>query len=148
LAWLAIFAALGLLLLQRAIYVRSLVAKAKDANSLMNDVLEDCRKRINVRRKVGLKVSADATSPAVCGLFSPVILVPQNLAPGLSMEHLRIVLLHELAHIKRGDLWVNLAQTLLQIIYFYNPVLWLANAIICRVCGKVIGPDRQPLISA
>lgn len=138
LLWLAVVIALGLLLLQRAMFVRGLVAQAKEANALMNDALEYCCKCMGVKRKVGLKVSANAASPAVCGLFRPVILLPHKLAPSLGSRGLRAVLLHELAHIRRGDLWVNLAQTVLQIMYFYNPLLWLANAMIRRVREQAI----------
>ncbi|MFH1882826.1 MAG: M56 family metallopeptidase [Planctomycetota bacterium] len=127
LAWLSVVMAMGLLLLQRAIFVRGLVAQAKEANNFMTDTLESCRRSMGVKRKLVLKISANTTSPAVCGLFRPVILVPQNLTSSLSSSQLRAVLLHELAHIRRGDLWVNLAQTVLQIIYFYNPLLWVFN---------------------
>ena len=145
LAWLAVAAAMGLLLLQRALFVRRLVAQAKDANRPMNEMLEDCCRCMGIRRKVGLKVSANAASPAVCGLFRPVILVPQNLARSLGPARLRTVLLHELAHIKRRDLWVNLAQTALQVFYFYNPLFWLANAMIRRVREQAV--DEAVLVA-
>ncbi len=145
LAWLTVVLTMGLLLLQRAIFVRGLVAQAKEANSLMNDTFVHCRERMGVKRKIGLKVSANAASPAVCGLFRPVILVPQNLTSSLSPSQLRAVLLHELAHIRRGDLWVNLAQTVLQIIYFYNPLLWLANCVIRR--GREQAVDEMVLVA-
>ncbi len=145
LLWLAVVIALGLLLLQRAMFVRGLVAQAKSAGGLMNDALEYCCKCMGVKRKIGLKVSANATSPAVCGLFRPVILLPHKLAPSLGSRGLRAVLLHELAHIRRGDLWVNLAQTILQIAYFYNPLLWLANAMIRRVREQAI--DETVLVA-
>jgi len=145
LLWLAVVLTMGLLLLQRAIFVRGLVAQAKEANSMMADKLESCRERMGVKRKIGLKVSANASSPAVCGLFRPVILVPQNLASTLNPSQLRAVLLHELAHIRRGDLWVNLAQTVLQIIYFYNPLLWLANSVIRRVREQAV--DEMVLVA-
>ena len=143
LVWLAVVIAMGLLLLQRAIFVSGLVAQAKKANNLMNDALKFCCGTMKVNGKIGLKVSANAASPAVCGLFRPVILVPENLAPTLGAGHLRTVLLHELAHIKRGDLWVNLAQTILQIIYFYNPLLWLANCVIRRVREQAVDEAVQ-----
>jgi beta-lactamase regulating signal transducer with metallopeptidase domain len=145
LLWAAVVLAMALLLLQRAIFVRGLVAQAKEANSLMNDTFVHCRKRVGVKRKIGLKVSANAASPAVCGLFRPVILVPQNLTSSLSPSQLRAVLLHELAHIRRGDLWVNLAQTFLQIIYFYNPLLWAANTIIRRIREQAV--DEMVLVA-
>jgi beta-lactamase regulating signal transducer with metallopeptidase domain len=138
LVWVVIAAAMGLLLLQRAFFVRGLVAQSWQPGSLLIDALEFCRKQMHLRCRVGLKVSVNTVSPAVCGLFRPVILVPASLASNLSSRDLRMVLMHELAHIKRGDLWVNLAQTLLQIAYFYNPLLWLANAAIRRVREQAV----------
>ncbi|MHC4603456.1 MAG: pectinesterase family protein, partial [Planctomycetota bacterium] len=145
LVWLAVVIAMGLLLLQRAMFVRGLVAQAKEANALMNDALEYCCKCMGVKRKIGLKVSANAASPAVCGLFRPVILLPRKLAPSLGSRGLRAVLLHELAHIRRRDLWVNLVQTVLQIVYFYNPLLWAANCVIRRVREQAI--DETVLVA-
>ena len=138
LVWLAVVIAMGLLLLQRAVFVCGLVAQAKEADSLMNDTLKFCCGQMGLKGRVGLKISANATSPTVCGLFRPVILVPESLGTSLGVGHLRMVLLHELAHIKRGDLWANLVQTILQIIYFYNPLLWLANAVIRRIREQAV----------
>ena len=87
LLWLAIVVAMGLLLLQRALFVRGLVIRAGQADGPMADTFVSCRKLMAIKRKVGLKVSANATSPAVCGLFRPVMLVPQNLEQGLSSSH-------------------------------------------------------------
>ncbi len=145
LVWLTVVMAMILLLLQRVIFVKGLVAQAKKANGVMADMLESCRSSMSVKRKLVLKISANAASPAVCGLFRPVILVPQNLASSLTTDQLRAVLLHELAHIRRGDLFVNLAQTVLQIIYFYHPLLWLANCIIRRIREQAV--DEMVLVA-
>ena len=123
LAWAAAVSALILLLLQRAVFVNGLVRQGKEANSALNDALDWCREQLGMRKNVGIKLSANATSPAVCGLFRPVILLPENLASKLGANELRAVLFHELVHIKRGDLWINLVQTLLQIFYFYNRLI-------------------------
>ena len=77
-------------------------------------------------------------SPAVCGLFRPVILLPQSLVEKLSAGQLRAVLLHETIHLRRGDVWVNCAQALLQIVYWWHPLLWLANARIRRVREEAV----------
>jgi len=143
--WLAIVIVMVLLLAQRVVFVCGLVAQAKEASPLMNDMLKFCCGQMGVKGTIGLKVSANATSPAVCGLFRPVILVPQDLGSSVGARGLRAVLTHELAHIKRGDLWVNLVQTLLQIVYFYNPLLWLANAMIRRVREQAV--DEAVLVA-
>jgi beta-lactamase regulating signal transducer with metallopeptidase domain len=141
--WLAIMAAMLLLLLQRAMFVCGLVRQSAEVNGLMNDTLKFCCNLMGVRQTIGLKVSPNATSPAVCGLFRPVILLPQGLGSSVGISSTRVVLMHELAHIKHGDLWVNLLQTLLQIAYFYNPLLWLANWVIRRVREQAVDEAVQ-----
>jgi beta-lactamase regulating signal transducer with metallopeptidase domain/Tfp pilus assembly protein PilF len=136
--WAVAAGAMVLLVIQRLFFILGLIRQAQPAQGLLTETLEFCRKRIAMNLPVRLKVSANATSPAVCGLFRPVILVPQDIGPSLGVSHLRPVLMHELGHIKRGDLWVNLIQTVLQIIYFYNPLLWLANAVIRRIREQAV----------
>ncbi|MBN2127899.1 MAG: right-handed parallel beta-helix repeat-containing protein [Sedimentisphaerales bacterium] len=145
LAWASVVVALLLLLLQRAVFVQGLVAQAAEASASMQNVLDECRARIGLGRAIAMRISPNATSPAVCGLARPVILIPRNLAPKISRHDLHAVLLHELAHVKRGDLWISLAQTLLQIVYFYNPLLWLTNAVIRRVREKAV--DEAVLVA-
>ncbi len=145
LVWLAVASALLLLLIQRAWFVRGLVAQAQDAPQRLKAPLDRCRSRMGLRRPIAIRVSSNATSPAVCGLVRPCILMPSTLLPRLQPHDLDAVLLHELAHIKRGDLWVNLIQTLLQIVYFYNPFLWLANTMIRRIREQAV--DEAVLVA-
>jgi biopolymer transport protein ExbD len=77
-------------------------------------------------------------SPAVYGLFHPVILLPQSLVERIAPEQLRAVLLHELIHFRRADVWINCAQSLLQIVYWWHPLVWLANARIRRVREEAV----------
>jgi len=90
------------------------------------------------QRFVQLKIVNGRVSPAVCGLFRPAILIPQSLAENFSDEQLRAVLLHELIHLRRRDVWVNFLQALLQIVYWWHPLLWLANARIRRVREEAV----------
>jgi bla regulator protein BlaR1 len=132
-AWIVVAAAIAVLLFWRTIKMARVIATAKDANGFMQDTLRYCCKCLGIRQKVGFKVSIHVRRPFVWGLLNPVIVIPHDLAPTLGARHVRAVLLHELTHIKRGDLWVNLAQTILHVIYFYNPLVWLANWVIRRV---------------
>jgi nitrous oxidase accessory protein NosD len=63
----------------------------------------------------------------------------------LIRRRVRMVLLHELSHVKRADLRVNLAQALLQIAYFYNPLVWLANWLIRRIREQAV--DEAVLVA-
>jgi len=100
--------------------------------------LNDSARLTHLRPGIRLKLTEDSMSPAVCGLFRPVILLPQSLVEKLSGGQLRAVLLHEAIHLRRGDVWVNCAQALLQIVYWWNPLLWLANARIRRVREEAV----------
>ena len=51
---------------------------------------------------------------------------------------MRAVLLHELIHLRRRDVWVNFLQALLQIFYWWHPLVWLANARIRRVREEAV----------
>jgi len=152
LSWLAGMAALSGVLAFRARLTRRMVAAATGTEQF-SGLLAQCASRLGMQGRVSacsvgaprrfpgrvtLKLSSTAATPAVCGLFHPVILLPMALAARLSAAQLEAVLLHELAHVRRGDPWVNYAQALLQIFYFYNPLLWLANAAIRRAREEAV----------
>lgn len=65
-------------------------------------------------------------SPAVTGLFRPLLLLPANFGQGLSSDERHFILKHELMHLKRGDLKTNFLLCLLMAIHWFNPLLWLA----------------------
>jgi len=145
LAWLVGVLVLLAVFVQRICFVRGLVAQAKPANAWLLETLEQCRRQIGIRRNIELKLTGNSLSPAVCGLFKPVILMPADLLEKLSREKLKAVLIHELAHIKRADIWVNLLQTMLQIAYFYNPLVWIANAMVRSVREQAV--DEMVLVA-
>ncbi len=136
--WVVGVVVLSVLLLQRYLFVRGLIAQSEAAGGRVAETLRQCAEEVGVRGEVGLRLCKNMLSPAACGLVRPVILMPGSVLEGLSREKLRAVLVHELAHIKRGDLWVNFAQTVLQIVYFYNPLLWFANGVVRRIREKAV----------
>ena len=101
-------------------------------------MFDAAKSSIGLRRAVRLRVTDQAMSPAVCGLFRPVILLPQSLVEKLPPAQLRAVLLHELIHLRRGDVWANCVQALLQTVYWWHPLVWLANARLRRVREEAV----------
>jgi bla regulator protein blaR1 len=71
--------------------------------------------------------AGDAPFPLVSGVFRSSIILPADMASNWTSEALEPVLIHELIHIKRRDALVNLVQMVFQILYFYHPMVWLAN---------------------
>ena len=145
LLWLAGVLAFIAVLVQRIRFVKGLVAASCPAGDELTGLLEQSRRQMAVRREIKLRLSDTIPSPAVCGLLRPTVLMPTSLVERLSPEGLRATLIHELAHIKRGDLWVNSVQTFLQVVYFYNPFVWFANSVIRKVCEEAV--DETVLVA-
>lgn len=82
------------------------------------------QQRIGLSRTVRYFQSRLVDSPAAMGWFTPVVLLPVTALTGLSPEQLEAVILHELAHIKRFDSFVNLFQIAAETMLFYHPAIW------------------------
>ena len=104
----------------------------------LTGIAGEAQKSAAMKLNMQVKLTANSMSPAVCGLFRPVVLIPQSLAESFSDEQLHAVLLHELIHLRRRDVWLNFVQALLQIFYWWHPLLWLANARIRRVREEAV----------
>jgi beta-lactamase regulating signal transducer with metallopeptidase domain len=86
--------------------------------------------QMGIKRRVGIRESGRTKIPMVTGHLKPLILIPISMLTSLSVEEAEAILLHELAHIRRADYLVNLLQSLMEIIFFFNPaVLWLSALI-------------------
>jgi hypothetical protein len=75
-------------------------------------------------RRPRLKVAERVGRPVLLGVVQPAILIPPELDRPESGEHLRLSLLHELAHAERGDAWFSLAGSLAQATWFFLPWVW------------------------
>lgn len=96
----------------------------RDVAEPLRAVLAKLSNRLGVRRTVGLLESALVDVPTVVGWLKPVILLPASALSGLTTEQLEAILAHELAHVRRCDYLVNLAQTVVEILGFYHPAVW------------------------
>jgi beta-lactamase regulating signal transducer with metallopeptidase domain len=85
-------------------------------------VLDECRSRMRIKRRIDLLQGDAVSSPAVFGILRPKILLPRQLASTCQTDQLRHILLHELAHIRRGDPLVHGLTRVLQALHWFNPV--------------------------
>jgi beta-lactamase regulating signal transducer with metallopeptidase domain/type II secretory pathway component GspD/PulD (secretin)/uncharacterized GH25 family protein len=90
----------------------------------MAALLDDARRAVGLARRVRLAVTDKLTSPAVVGVLLPTLILPLSLTTTLSQEQIRFVLLHELAHIRRGDYLASLFQLFAEALLFFNPAVW------------------------
>ncbi|HVG42936.1 MAG TPA: M56 family metallopeptidase, partial [Chitinophagaceae bacterium] len=90
----------------------------------------ELKKILNIQKEVGLLESALVKVPVVIGYFKPLILIPIGLLSNLPYNQVESILLHELAHIKRRDYLINMLQSLVECLFFFNPaLLWLSSLI-------------------
>ncbi|MTB51185.1 M56 family metallopeptidase [Lewinella sp. W8] len=84
--------------------------------------------RLDLRASFRLGISDRISGPALVGHLRPMLLFPVAVINQLSLEEAEVVILHELAHLKRKDHWWNLLQCLLEVIFYYHPVIWWIGA--------------------
>jgi bla regulator protein blaR1 len=100
------------------------------AGESWNERLLVLARRLEIKRAVTLLQSGLVQSPATLGFLKPAILVPLGMFANLPPDQVETILLHELAHIRRGDFAANLVLHFTEAIFFFNPgVRWVASLI-------------------
>jgi beta-lactamase regulating signal transducer with metallopeptidase domain len=90
------------------------------------ELFAEAKAELRIHRPIRLIENEQVQSPAIMGLFQPTLLLPADVREKFDARELRFIFLHELAHLKRGDVMVQALIALLQILHWFNPVLWFA----------------------
>jgi uncharacterized protein (TIGR03435 family) len=85
-------------------------------------------RQIGLTRAVRVVDAVFVDGPVVIGWLQPVVLLPVAALVGLTPEQVRAILAHELAHVRRHDAVVNVAQTLAETLLFYHPAVWWVSS--------------------
>jgi hypothetical protein len=93
----------------------------------VQEIFEKVVLNLNIRRKINFKLSTLAKVPMVIGYLKPMVLFPVQLFNYLDAQQTEAILIHELSHIKRNDFLLNLIQTFIETILFFNPFVWMAG---------------------
>ncbi|PZX53224.1 M56 family metallopeptidase [Algoriphagus chordae] len=83
--------------------------------------------KMNISKKVEIRLTSYGLSPITFGYFKPIILIPAGLIFQLSPTQLEAIIAHELAHVKRNDYLENIFQSSLEVLFFYHPCYWWMN---------------------
>ncbi len=90
----------------------------------MHATVRDYSRTLGLRRTVRAFESSRVDVPMVVGWLSPVILIPGSAMLGLTQDHLRAIVAHELAHVRRHDAVFNIVQIVWESLFFYHPAVW------------------------
>ena len=106
---------------------RRWVARGKPVTSepVLQLFEESCR-RMKIKTWLVVAESSMVRGPFLIGAIRPKLLLPHRMVESASPKQLQAVFLHELAHLKRWDIWTGWLMTLLLIVHWFNPLLWIA----------------------
>lgn len=123
-------------------------AVAESGLQELTEIVKELSGRLKLRLIVRIVLSDRIDTPAVVGVLWPVIMVPVSMLTGVPADQWRIMIAHELAHIRRWDPLVSLIQMVVESLLFFNPFVWWLNRIIraereaccdavaARICGQ------------
>ncbi len=110
------------------------------------------RRRFRVKRTIRIVTSNQFSVPFTLGTLRPVIYLPATLLGREKRPLLRTVLAHEMAHISRFDDIKLKLQEMIQVFYFFHPLVWICNKHLRQAresyCDqrvlqkKLVGPDQ------
>jgi beta-lactamase regulating signal transducer with metallopeptidase domain len=99
------------------------------------DALQKARLALDLISRAEVATSYAIRSPIVLGILKPLIVVPADLLGRLHADELEMVLMHELAHVRRYDNLTLFIQRLTTVALFFHPVVWL--------CGRMLQREAE-----
>lgn len=111
-------------------------------------IADDLVRKFNLKKKITFKESGIIEIPSLIGYFKPIVFLPISMLSGIPENQLEIIIAHELAHIRRHDYLLQFIQGIIELVFFYHPVVWWLSSVvnaerehICddlavKVCGE------------
>ena len=94
-------------------------------------IVDEVRREYGIRQNVRVLQTPSPDLLATWGMFRPCILVPPR-ATRWDEDVIRVVVCHELAHVRRNDWAVQIAADIVRRVYWFQPLMWIA----CRMLRR------------
>lgn len=111
-------------LLQLHLRLRWIVRDTTPASASVQSLAWQIQSELEIPRPVRVRISDTISSPFLCGVFQPLILIPRRMAAQLSRAELAALLTHELAHERRHDVGWCIAWRLMRALSWFHPLVW------------------------
>ncbi|HEY1785825.1 MAG TPA: M56 family metallopeptidase [Pirellulales bacterium] len=95
------------------------------ASDLVLRLCQEEGQRLSVHRLPPLRLSRQVGSPLLIGSWRPTIILPDRIEENFDQAELRLMIAHELSHLKRHDLAWNWLPTVAAWLFFFHPLVWL-----------------------
>jgi beta-lactamase regulating signal transducer with metallopeptidase domain len=89
-------------------------------------LLADCMAALGMKKRVTVLAATGPGTPALFGIARPRLLIPADMLRRLDDRELRHIFLHELIHLRHGDVRLNWVMILCRSLHWFNPAVWLA----------------------
>lgn len=107
----------------------------------LRQVVKEISSRLGLRRPPRLLITVHPVVPFAAGIFRPRVVLPEDAVATATGEELRLILAHEITHLRRGDLLVSAVQVLVQLVWWFHPLVWWLNREIRRVRELCVDAD-------
>jgi len=125
--WLSGAAAFTLLVLIQSRRVARIMRQSSPVNDVeLLELYKECRQLMGIRTNIPLMRTLHVDSPTLYGFIRSRLLLPKNCPKAVDLEDYRYIFMHELTHWKRRDIGVNWLMTGLQVMHWFNPLVWYA----------------------
>lgn len=81
-------------------------------------------------RSVEIAQSALIEMPMMIGFFKPMILFPVGVINGMEVKEVEAIIAHELSHVLRNDYIVNIIQSCIEVLFYFNPAVWWLSSVV------------------
>src|SRR5262245_13424471 len=122
--WIAICALMSWRVARSYRAVFRLRGRLEPAPSEQSGHVERLASLFGIKRPVRAFTSGQVVMPMTIGSLKPLVILPTDLADGLSQSEFESVIAHELAHVKRWDYLTNMLQRGVQAYLFFHPAVW------------------------
>ncbi|MBC7961218.1 MAG: hypothetical protein H7X94_15270 [Vallitaleaceae bacterium] len=92
----------------------------------MQRKIKECAEQIQLHQVPVAYSTRLVILPAIYGVFHPKLLIPVGFEEKINAEEMKLIMIHELLHVKRKDILVNIIMTLIQCLHWFNPILLFA----------------------
>lgn len=125
--WLLGIAIISVLIMTGNVRFMRKLKRNRSYSSLEFDMLlNECKRDFNIKQNIDVVRVSEIQTAAVYGVFKPKLLISPHTFETLGIQEKRHVIMHELSHIKRKDTLLCVIITILNIIHWFNPIVWIA----------------------
>jgi bla regulator protein blaR1 len=144
----ASWAGLAALLIARSLltewYLRHrLLSRSRELDGTWRHRFLALSTRARLTQKVRVVVSREEALPLAFGWLRPIVVLPEAILSKASVDHVELLLLHEIIHLRRKDYPMVLIQHLVRCLFFYSPAVWSLTKLINQ--QRELACDREVL---